>query len=619
MLQITPIFFLKRRILHGCCLSKIILICILVFCLHIRLESANPFCPIEFFNHFEFKKDLRVSSSGRGIADSLTAYAIATSIIREGHECTPFAEQKLIESIKNNPYSFAPIKLLTAFWKKDLTESKILTELQPIADNSPGAVALNLIIADYLVKQKKLNKAIKVLLRTYDTADFSANNTASLEKLGELIAKTSDIYLQLNKVDEGEDFWENAKRHKELMNLLIVQIAAIDFFAEYADKGPDGFFSGWAKRRYRNKLEEHLKEFEQIWKNSGITNALIIRSVLKVYLRYHLTDRGEKLLLSNLLNRPYNASAFLMLAEYYFKAKNYALSELSWKQIINSNKYTQAGIIWKYITGKDEGDFYFQLGNAAFYAEDYDEAIRSFNWYILLHPDSVRARLKVAFSYLFQQNWERSASIFKKISTIPQGAYYAAISNLHLNKYKLAYEFISKAETEAKKQKNKKFLTPDFYLDFANIADKSGNFDRAESILVTLYNQNHKSAIICNFLAYLWAEQSIELKKAEILVKEALKKEPENPIYLDTLAWVFYKQKQFVKAKRTILKAIKNEKILPDAVILDHAGDIFMALQDRSFAIKYWKQALTIYSEEINFTTVKEKIDKVNNSNFKKL
>jgi len=620
MLKVTSIFRLKWRKLLWCTLPKFCLFYILLTGIFSDL-SANPFCQIQFFDDYNINKNIKLSITGKNISDSFVDYIIACSDIRKNHKCTAFAKDKLVESVRKNPYAIPPLNLLVACWKKDMQSDNILTTLKPIAEMTPDAVSLNLIVADYLVKKKKFHDALKFLLATYHTLNLSELDTVSLEQIGELIAKISDIYLKIDDVDAGELFWDELQNHEHILNLLIVRIAAIDFFAQYADQGPDGFFAGWAKRRYRTKLDFHINAFEKMWSKSEVINALVLRPLLKVCLRYKLIDKGEKLLLTSLLNAPYNSSAFILLAKYYYDSEQFGLAELAWKQIINSNNYNQAPLMWKYLTGKDEADFYFQLGNAAFYAENYEEAIRSFNWYILLHPDTaVRARFKVAFSYFFLQDWKHAAGIFKKISNLPQGAFYAAVANAKLNNYEKALSYIAQAEQEALVQKNINFLDKHFYLQFADISEKAGKIEKTETILINLFNKHPNDPVISNFLAYLWADKNINLNKALTLAKLAVKIEPKNSAYLDTLAWVYFKLKNFNAAKSVIIKAIKFSKYnLPDAVILDHAGDIFAALKLNAKAIEFWKKSLTIFSENLNQDKVKEKIDALTHSTFKQL
>ena len=59
----------------------------------------------------------------------------------------------------------------------------------------------------------------------------------------------------------------------------------------------------------------------------------------------------------------------------------------------------------------------------------------------------------------------------------------------------------------------------------------------------------------------------INLDEALVLIEKALKKEPENGAYLDSLGWVYCKKKDYKKAYKYITEALKympEEKELQD-------------------------------------------------------
>ncbi|MEA1917838.1 MAG: hypothetical protein U9N42_10000 [Campylobacterota bacterium] len=67
-------------------------------------------------------------------------------------------------------------------------------------------------------------------------------------------------------------------------------------------------------------------------------------------------------------------------------------------------------------------------------------------------------------------------------------------------------------------------------------------------------------ALYLNYLGYIMIEHDIEVKNGIKYVKEALKKSPDSPYYLDSLAWGYYKIKSCDKAYRIIKKV---DKMLP--------------------------------------------------------
>lgn len=85
---------------------------------------------------------------------------------------------------------------------------------------------------------------------------------------------------------------------------------------------------------------------------------------------------------------------------------------------------------------------------------------------------------------------------------------------------------------------------------------------------------------IANSLGYVGAVLEYNLPECRKLLTFALSKEPDNIAYLDSIAWIAYKQKKFTEAEKWINMAL--ERITPMegvAVIFEHAGDIAAALK----------------------------------------
>jgi len=119
--------------------------------------------------------------------------------------------------------------------------------------------------------------------------------------------------------------------------------------------------------------------------------------------------------------------------------------------------------------------------------------------------------------------------------------------------------------------------------------------DRVERV-VELYERaielSDSAAVYMNNLAYTFAERGLELARADTLVDLALEMEPENPSYLDTKAWIEYRRGNHDEAVTWMKRAIKQDRA--SAPLYDHLGDIYMALDKRSKARKYYRKALDL-------------------------
>lgn len=104
-----------------------------------------------------------------------------------------------------------------------------------------------------------------------------------------------------------------------------------------------------------------------------------------------------------------------------------------------------------------------------------------------------------------------------------------------------------------------------------------------------------------NFLGYFFAERGVALDEALRLVEDALKAQPKNGAYLDSLGWVYYKQatedvndKRMDMAMENLLEAVR---ISPDPEIYKHIGELYYSQGRWEKAREQWEKALKEFPE----------------------
>jgi tetratricopeptide (TPR) repeat protein len=117
--------------------------------------------------------------------------------------------------------------------------------------------------------------------------------------------------------------------------------------------------------------------------------------------------------------------------------------------------------------------------------------------------------------------------------------------------------------------------------------DKSKAMEYMEKIIVI--NPDYPEAL--NYLGYSLAELEQNLDRALVLVNNALKQDPDNGYYMDSLAWVLFKQGKLNKAWEAISQAVKladNDPTIWEhyAIIADALGKEDQARKGRSQAEK---------------------------------
>jgi len=95
----------------------------------------------------------------------------------------------------------------------------------------------------------------------------------------------------------------------------------------------------------------------------------------------------------------------------------------------------------------------------------------------------------------------------------------------------------------------------------------------------------------------MWAEHDRKLDEARVLIEKAVKAEPKNAAYLDSLGWVLYKLRQPKEALGYTLKAVELSEE-PDATLFDHLGDIYAALNERQKARDAWTKSLAVEAND---------------------
>ena len=113
------------------------------------------------------------------------------------------------------------------------------------------------------------------------------------------------------------------------------------------------------------------------------------------------------------------------------------------------------------------------------------------------------------------------------------------------------------------------------------------------------------NALVNNNYAYSLSERGIRLDDALKMAEIAIKAEPLNSSYLDTIGWVYFKLGKYEKAKEYIEKAIKVGG--ESSVMLEHLGDIIYMLGNKVQAKKMWEKSLSLDSTN---SKLKLKIEK---------
>ena len=118
-----------------------------------------------------------------------------------------------------------------------------------------------------------------------------------------------------------------------------------------------------------------------------------------------------------------------------------------------------------------------------------------------------------------------------------------------------------------------------------------------EKILEEMLVERPEDPSVNNDLGYLYADQGKNLDRAEGMIRIALKSEPDNVAYLDSMGWVLLKLGR-VEEAQTFLEKAAAAPGGADATICEHLGDCYAKMNKPDKAKDAWKKALKDAKDE---------------------
>ncbi len=118
--------------------------------------------------------------------------------------------------------------------------------------------------------------------------------------------------------------------------------------------------------------------------------------------------------------------------------------------------------------------------------------------------------------------------------------------------------------------------------------------------------QTPNNPIALNNLGYFLVERGERFEEALELIKQALAIDENNPSYLDSLGWAYFKLGKFDEAEKYLKKAVMIDPT--SATIQEHLGDVYAKQKKLDLARASWKKALNLSSDAEEVSRLEKKI-----------
>ncbi len=457
-----------------------------------------------------------------------------------------------------------------------------------------------------------INVAIK---RDLDNFIYKEFRLMVAQSAGDM-QKTNKYYQNLlSENPDNQKLWFNAA---EFYLKTQQYKRALDLLENYEDKF--GFNNQILVNKFKllhqldelKKLEKELVNYSKKYPE----NVKVLELLGEFYFKTDRVDKGVNTYNKLLTIDQDNTVALLSMADYYRsnnlydKSFNYVERVIS-SQDLDVNRKIEVLVSFMQISKQDPKLAYYfsrlvkslkdQYGNNSevqlLYAnllvreEKLEQAQEEYQKALSSSPDNLNAWVQLI---MVDNELEQNSAIIKHttkaLEYFPNQSelyYYRGIAYMILEKYEMAkndLEFGNKitGKNDPLKFQFLYFLGETYYsLDSVEVA--FNKFDKALEI-----NPNEISLL--NNYAYYLSEHNMELNKAEDMSLKTIKQEPTNSTYLDTYAWILFKQENYSKALTYIEKALLNGGS-SSSVIMEHYGDILYKLGKEKEALTAWEEA----------------------------
>lgn len=415
-------------------------------------------------------------------------------------------------------------------------------------------------LADAYTNNKEFDKAIALYDSIEEIEDHSIPITLRKVKLRltskDTIGSINEARKLLNTAPTNVDF-------NLLLGNIYMQFAQNDSAMAYFNKAheidPDNGYVYLYKADFYNLQGDSVNYDKQIY-NALINKNIDIEqkiSVLTDYIRAELNESlSQSARIDNLFDvlieqHPHEAAIHDLYSQYLVTIKNY------------KDAAEQLGYVLDLEPTNAENWKKLMLVNLM--AENYDEAFKAADKALEFNPDNIDLYQYIAPAYYQTKQYDKAIETYKQALAIVDTLNVELMSNLVSG---LGDVYFAKADTI------KAFAHYEMAIDY-----------------------NPANLMAMNNYAYFLAESNRELDKAEKLSALTVKYEPENPTYLDTYAWIYFKKGEYSLALTYIRSAINYSQNEESAELLEHFGDILFMNGFHEEAIPQWERAFELNPE----------------------
>lgn len=191
--------------------------------------------------------------------------------------------------------------------------------------------------------------------------------------------------------------------------------------------------------------------------------------------------------------------------------------------------------------------------------------------------------------YSYQNNYEKLYTVSRTaIDSFPEHTLFYLFNGISGNQLKKYNEALESLKSGLKIIDNNPDLEIDFYTFLAETYNELEAYDKSDYYFDLVIQNDSNNLYVFNNYAYYLSLREEKLEYAEQLSRKTIEAEPDNFTYLDTYAWILFKQEKYQDALYYIKRAYDSGGF-ENPVIVEHFGDIQYYSGNTDQALKLWE------------------------------
>ncbi|MDA3902750.1 MAG: tetratricopeptide repeat protein [Desulfuromusa sp.] len=514
-------------------------------------------------------------------------------------------------------FSFSEFRLLGA----ENRWEEAIAALNRAISFDPNSDYLQLILAKAYLHRQQPEKAVATLELLLDR---DPENVAGHELLGDVLSYQQNYILAIDHFRRALQLEPEDEALKLRLAMAFARLErtdeAITVLASLLEQSPGAALARLALARlYLGKKQtgKATEAYQQLleWHPDQLQAVLEYGKLLEQ------KDQGAALeLYQSFINRNPRAAAVRQQLSQYFLSRHQLSDALAQLQAVrqqfpaNLQIINRIGLIQLELENWVEAESAFRLllesdddqGRSRYYLamalSGQGQAVEAITILAPISRDSpIYTEAKLQLAYLYKQSDQNDQAIATLKQTIEQDIHHP-----DLYYYLVAFlgdsgdheQALNVAQRGVEKNPDETQLLYQLGVLYEKLDKRQTAVQAMEKVL--LLDDAHSDAL--NFLAYDQAENDINLELALVRAQKALAIKPSGYI-VDTLGWIYFKMGRYPESREQLEKA--TELHPNDAVIQEHLGDLYRAMNLWQQAVAAYRRALEI---DPQMTQVEEKL-----------